>query len=320
MARETEVRFEQIQRACTEIFAAGETPSFRSVYNHPAVGGKGGQAVVSDMIRRWKQETAATITAKRENPTLPLELVSASDDLVGSIWKLALARAEEAYQQKVGELSMKESEWQVKLDQAADKVQSVERASLAIQAELASCKATLTAREEANAELETRNRELQAALAARDDQVTALREDLARTMTTLEGERARHDEVLQAAQRQHEDAMRAEKERHTAELAEFHRQAEADRKHFLQQTDDLRQAGRVQADHLREQLAGEKAAAEGYRKQAYSARDEAAKWQGKFELLQGELTEARKIIAKVQKHRARTTDVESPTKDGNGTF
>lgn len=301
MAKITDVQYEQVALACLELFRAGDSVSFPKVYQ--AIGSKGGQQVVSDMIRRWKQETAAAMTAKRDNPSLPPALVSASDDLVGAIWKLALARADEAYQQKLGELAMKESEWQVKLDAADAQVQSVEHANLVIQAELASYKATLRAREESNAELETRNRELQASLSARDDQVAALREDLARAMTTLEGERVRHDDALQAAQHQHEEAMRAEKGRHTAEMSEVHRQAEADRKHFLQQTDDLRQAGRIQADHMREQLVNEKAATEGYRKQAYGARDDAARWQGKFELLQSDLEEARKIVAKVQKHR-----------------
>lgn len=307
MARESEIKYEQVARACKEIFAAGETPSFRSVYNHPAVGAKGGQAVISDHIRRWKQETAALITAKRENPSLPAELVTASDDLVGTIWKLALARAEEAYQQKAGELAMKESEWQVRLDQAEERVQAVERENLAIQAELTGARATLSAREEAIVELEARVREQQAALLARDEQVTALREDLARTMTTLEGERARHDEAIQGLQEQHSKALLAKDEQHAAEVAQVQAQVETDRRYFLQQTDDLRQAHRVQADHLREQLAGEKAAAEGYRKQAYSARDEAARWQGKFELVQGELEQAKKILSKVQRHREKST-------------
>lgn len=301
MARTTDVQFEQVSRACTELFQSGESISFAKVYQR--IGSKGGQQVVSDMIRRWRQETAVAITAKRENPVLPSELVLASDDLVGSIWKLALARAEEAYQQKAGELAMKESEWQVRLDKADEQVQSVERANLAIQAELSGARATLAAREEAIVELEARVREQQAALLARDEQVSALREDLARTMTTLEGERARHDEAIQGLHEQQSKALLAKDEQHAAELAQVHTQAESDRRHFLVQVDELRQAGKVQADHLREQLAGEKVAGEGYRKQAYGARDEASKWQGKFELVQGELEEAKKVIAKVQKHR-----------------
>lgn len=316
MAKKTDVQYELVEKACVQLFQAGETVSFPKVYQ--LIGSKGGQQVVSDMIRRWKQETAAVITAKRENPALPSELVTASDDLVGSIWKLALARAEEAYQQKAGELAMKESEWKVKLDQADEQVQAVERANLAIQAELSGARATLSAREEAIVELEARVREQQAALLARDEQVSALREDLARTMTTLEGERARHDEAIQGLHEQQSKALLAKDEQHAAELAQVHSQAESDRRHFLVQVDELRQAGKVQSDHLREQLAGEKVAAEGYRKQAYQARDEASKWQGKFELLQSELTDARKIIAKVQKHRERSAETAATRKENDG--
>ena len=128
MVRKTDVQYEQVAKACVELFQAGETVSFPRVY--AAIGNKGGQQVVSDMIRRWKQETAQVITAKRENKSLPAELVSASDSLVEGIWKLAQEKAEASYQGKLGELALKESEWQVKLDLAVEKVQEVERDNL----------------------------------------------------------------------------------------------------------------------------------------------------------------------------------------------
>lgn len=303
MVRRTEVQYQQVADACTMLFRAGETVSFPKVYL--AIGSKGGQQVVSDMIRRWKQETAEVITATRENIALPADLVKASDDLVEAVWKLASARAEESYQQKSGELAMKESEWQATLEKSAARVEAVERENLAIQAEVASCKATLIARDETIAELEVRLREAQASLAARDDQVTALREDLARTVATMESERSRHDELLQAAQAQHEAAVQKGQERHAAALAKAHDQADADRRHFLQQTDDMRQAHRAQADSLREQLDGQRVQAETFRRQAYEARDEASRWQGKCELLQSDLADARRILGKVQRHRDR---------------
>ncbi|WP_041648000.1 DNA-binding protein [Aromatoleum aromaticum] len=309
MVRITEVQYDQVEKACTELFRAGETVSFAKVYS--AIGSRGGQQVVSDMIRRWRQETAATITAKRENTALPEELVAASDNLVETVWKLALARAEESYQRKLGELAMKEAEWQVRLEAADEKVAAVERENLLLNGELKEAKATLQAREHSLAELETRLREQQAALAARDHQITALREDLARAMTTLESERTRHDEVLQAVRHQHDESMRQERERHGAELTQVHSQAEADRRHFMQQTDDLRQAHKLQAEPLREQLEGQKVAAESYRKQAYTARDEAARWQGRAEVAQEELAAVKKILAKVQRHREK--HVASPT-------
>lgn len=301
MARTTEVQYAAVAQACTELFRSGESVSFAKVYL--AIGSKGGQQVVSDMIRRWRQESAAQLIAKRDHPSLPDALLTASDTLVEEIWKLALAQAEATYQAKMGELALKESDWSVRLDQAADQLAAVERDKLLLQGELTGVKATLQGKEAALAEQESRSRELQAALAARDDQVTALREDLARTLATLEAERTRHDEVLQTVQRQHEETVQQENARHAATVAQVHQQADADRRHFMAQTDELRQAHKQQAEQLRDQLAGERAAAESYRAQAYTARDEASRWKGRAEVIQEELDKVKKILAKVQKHR-----------------
>lgn len=315
MARTTEVQYDHVERACTALFQAGEAVSFAKVY--AALGNKGGQQVVSDMIRRWRQQTAAAITAKRENLALPEELVTASDKLVEGIWALALARAEDSYQQKLGDLAMKEAEWQGRLEAADEKVAAVERDNLLLHGELRERTATLHAREDSIAELETRLREQQTALSARDSQVSGLREDLARALTTLESERARHDEAFQSLQRQHEAAAQKENERHAAELAQGRELAESERRHFLFQTDELRQAHKLEATHLREQLEGLKVQSEVYRKQAYAARDEAARWEGRAQVAQEELAEARRILAKVRKHRER---ISPPAPEGSSSL
>lgn len=294
MARISEVQYNQVEQACVSLFKAGESVSFAKVYQ--AIGSKGGQQVVSDMIRRWRQETAAAMTAKRENPALPEALVTASDALVGDIWKLALVRSEEVYQEKVAALGQKEQEWSAKIEAADERVRLIERDLLALQAELASTRATRDAAEKAVSALTTRTSELQAAIDSRDMQISNLREDNARAMTTLEAERVRHD-----------DHVRALQEQHTLEVAQLHTQADGDRRHFMQQTDDLRQAHRLQAENLKAQLEGLQIEAETFKRQAFTARDEAAQWRGKFEHVQDELAEARKIIAKVQKHREKVT-------------
>lgn len=291
MARETEVQFSKVEEACIQLFQAGESVSFAKVYS--LIGGKGGQQVVSRYINQWKQETADRLKAARKSP-LPQELVSVADTLVGEVWRQATDRANADLIQERGKLDLERADMQAQLAAAANQVSDVERENARLQGELTGLNAALAAQQIANQELDARVRELTAALAARDDQVAGLREDLARALATLASERSRFDETLQAARQQH-----------AAELDQVHAQADTDRRHFLVQVDQLNQANRVQADHLREQLAGQQAQADEYRRQAYQARDDAARWQGRAEAAREELAEAQKILSKIRRHRAK---------------
>jgi chromosome segregation ATPase len=289
VARESEVKYSRVEEACIQLFTAGESISFSKVY--ALIDSKGGQQVVTRYINQWKLATADRLKAARKSP-LPQTLVSTADALVEQLWRQANEQANTAFLQERGSLDMERSEMQVRLDAAANQVSDVERENARLQGELTGLQAVLSAKDMANQELEVRVRELTAALGARDDQVAALREDLARAMTTLEAERARFDETLQTSH-----------QRHAAELDQMHQREEENRRHFLTQVDQLNQANKVQAAHLREQLEGQKAQSEAYRRQAYQARDDASKWQGRTEAAQEELAEAKKILGKIQRHR-----------------
>jgi len=301
MVRVSGVQYEVVADACRALFEAGETPSFAKVY--AAIGSRGGQQVVSDMIRRWRQDVASQVLAKRKNPALPAELVETSDQLIAQLWQGALARAEAAYTEQVHALAAARADWEARLARAAQKAAEDGRRILVLEGALATAEATREAREAALVELEARLRETQAALTTREAQGVELREDLARLEATGAAERARHDDALRTQQAQHAAAIQSKDDAHAAALAQVHRQVEADRRHFLLQTDELRQAHKMEAAQLREQLASARDQAEAYRRQAYAARDESARWQGKAELFQDELAAARKILAKVQRHR-----------------
>ena len=118
MSRTTQVRFEDVAQACSELFRAGESVSFAKVYQR--IGSRGGQQVVTDMIRRWRQEVAQQVLAKREHPELPPVLVEASDGLIASLWQQALVQAQQGYLQQAEELVQRELEWQQKLDDAQE--------------------------------------------------------------------------------------------------------------------------------------------------------------------------------------------------------
>lgn len=293
MARASEVRYAQVSAACANLFRNGESVSFAKVY--AAIGSKGGQAVVSEMIRRWRAEIGEKLLTQRTHPTLPSELVEQSDTLISTLWQMALTRGAETYEQAVGELAMKESEWSLRLEKADAHVADKERQLLALVGEIKTLQATIAARDKALVEMEARNRELAAALAVKDDQVVGFREDLARTLTSLEAERNRHAVALQAKD-----------EQHALELAGVQERAEGDRRHLMMQTDEIRQAAKLTADNLRAQLESEKLTTESFRGQAYKARDDASRWQGRAEVAQEELAEANRLLAKIRKNREKT--------------
>ena len=292
MSRTTQVRFEDVAQACSELFRAGESVSFAKVYQR--IGSRGGQQVVTDMIRRWRQEIAQRVLAEREHPELPPALVEASDGLMASLWQQALAHAQQGYVQQAEALAQRELEWQQKLDDAQGYVDQVDRENLEVKALLARVQGQLQARELAHEELGQRYQALQEKLAQTERERVLAREQVGQLEGVLESERQRHG-----------DAVEVLKAQHATELRQVQVQSDADRKHLMVQTDELRQAHRAQAEQLREQLDGARSTVEASRLQINAARESGSRWQGRAELLQQELAELKAIVAKSQEDAAR---------------
>ena len=292
MSRTTQVKYEDVAQACAELFRAGESVSFAKVYQR--IGSRGGQQVVTDMIRRWRQEVAQRVLAEREHPQLPPALVQASDGLIASLWQQALAQAQQGYLQQAEVLAQREVEWQQKLDAAQVHVDQVDRENLEVKALLARVQGELQAREVAHQELEQRHQALQGQLSQAERERVLAREQVGQLEAALESERQRHGEAVEALKAQH-----------ASELRQVRVQADADRKHLMVQTDELRQAHRAQAAQLREQLAGERVAVETSRQQLNAAREAGARWQGRAEVAQQELVELKAQAAKAQEDASR---------------
>src|SRR5574344_885960 len=292
MSRTTQVRFEDVAQACSELFRAGESVSFAKVYQR--IGSRGGQQVVTDMIRRWRQEVAQQVLAKREHPELPPVLVEASDGLIASLWQQALAQAQQGYLQQAEELVQRELEWQRKLDASQVYVAQVDRENLEVKALLARVQGQLQARELAHEELGQRYQALQEKLAQTERERVLAREQAGQLEGVLESERQRHG-----------DAVGVLKAQYATELRQVQVQSDADRKHLMVQTDELRQAHRAQAEQLRAQLDGARSTVEASRLQINAAREAGSRWQGRAELLQQELAELKALAAKSQEDAAR---------------
>ena len=128
MSRLTQVQYEQVASACAELFRADDSVSCAKVYQR--IGSRGGQQVVTDMIRRWRQDIAQRVLAEREHPQLPPVLVQASDGLIASLWQQALVQAQQGHLQQAEVLAQREVEWQQKLDAAQAAVDQMERENL----------------------------------------------------------------------------------------------------------------------------------------------------------------------------------------------
>ena len=278
MSRLTQVQYEQVASACAELFRAGDSVSFAKVYQR--IGSRGGQQVVSDMIRRWRQEVAERLLAEREHPQLPPVLVQASDGLIASLWQQALAQAQQGFLAQAEVLAQREVEWRQKLDAAQGHVDQVDRENMEVKALLARVEGLLQAHEVAHQELVQRHQALQGQLAQTERERVLAREQVGQLEAALDGERQRHVEAVEAL-----------KVQYASELRQVRVQADSDRKHLMVQTDELRQAHRAQAAQLREQLAGERVAVETSRQQLNAAREAGARWQGRAEVAQQELAE-----------------------------
>lgn len=147
MSRGTQVKFEDVRPFARPLLR--ESVSFAKVYQR--IGSRGGQQVVTDMIRRWRQEECAA---------------GAGRAMVNLCWhwcrlrwfdcqpqQQALAQAQQRYLQQAEVLAQREVEWQQKLDAAQASVDQVGRENLEIKAELARAQGELQAREVAHQEL-----------------------------------------------------------------------------------------------------------------------------------------------------------------------
>ncbi|TCP10873.1 DNA-binding protein [Simplicispira metamorpha] len=292
MSRLTQVQYEQVASACAELFRAGDSVSFAKVYQR--IGSRGGQQVVSDMIRRWRQEVAERLLAERAHPQLPPELVQASDGLVAALWQQALGSAQQGYQQQVEALAQREADWQRKLDDSQVYVGQVDRENLEIKAQLAHVQGQLQAQQAAHQELVQQHQGLQDQWVQTDRARVLAQEQVAQLQGVMESEQLRYAQALEAL-----------KVQHAHELRQVQVRADEDRRHLLQQTDELRQAHRAQAAQLREQLAGERVAVETSRQQLNTAREAGARWQGRAEVAQQELVELKAQAAKAQEDASR---------------
>ena len=276
MSRLTQVQYEQVASACAELFRAGDSVSFAKVYQR--IGSRGGQQVVTDMIRRWRQEVAERLLAEREHPQLPPVLVQASDGLIASLWQQALAQAQQGFLAQAEVLAQREVEWRQKLDAAQGHVDQVDRENMEVKALLARVEGQLQAHEVAHQELAQQHQGLQAQLAQVERERVLAREQVGQLEAALDGERQRHVEAVEAL-----------KVQYASELRQVRVQADSDRRHWMLQTDELRQAHRAQAAQLREQLDAERVAVETSRQQLNAAREAGARWQGRAEVAQQEL-------------------------------
>lgn len=292
MSRTTQVRFEDVAQACSELFRAGESVSFAKVYQR--IGSRGGQQVVTDMIRRWRQEVAQQVLAKREHPELPAVLVEASDGLIASLWQQALAQAQQGFVEQAEALAQRELQWQSQLDAAQAAVDQMDRENLEVKALLARVQGQLQAREVAHEELVQRHQALQERLAQTERERALAREQVGQLEGALASDRQRHGDAIQALKAQH-----------ATQLHQVQVQADSDRKHLMVQTDELRQAHLAQAQQLREQLAGECVAVETSRQQLNTAREAGARWQGRAEVAQQELAALKVQAAQHQEEAAR---------------
>ena len=278
MSRLTQVQYEQVASACADIFRAGDSVSFAKVYQR--IGSRGGQQVVSDMIRRWRQEVAERLLAERAHPQLPPELVQASDGLVAALWQQALGVAQQGYQQQVEALAQREVDWQRQIDASQAYVGQVDRENLEIKAQLAHVQGQLQAQQAAYQELSQQHQGLQDKWAQAEKARVLAQEQVAQLQAAIESEQLRHAQAL--------ENLRVQQ---ASELRQVRVQADSDRRHWMLQTDELRQAHRAQATQLREQLDAERVAVETIRQQLNAAREAGARWQGRAELAQQELAE-----------------------------
>ena len=292
MSRLTQVQYEQVASACAELFRAGDSVSFAKVYQR--IGSRGGQQVVSDMIRRWRQEVAERLLAERAHPQLPPELVQASDGLVAALWQQALGSAQQGYQQQVEALAQREADWQRKLDDSQVYVGQVDRENLEIKAQLAHVQGQLQAQQAAHQELVQQHQGLQDQWVQTDRARVLAQEQVAQLQGVMESEQLRYAQALEAL-----------KVQHAHELRQVQVRADEDRRHLLQQTDELRQAHRAQAEQWREQHQGAVATLEAVRQQLGAAREEGARWQGRSQALQQEIGEVKAQGVNSQEEAAR---------------
>jgi len=292
MSRTTQVRFEDVAQVCSELFRAGESVSFAKVYQR--IGSRGGQQVVTDMIRRWRQEVAQRVLAERENPQLPPALVQASDGLIASLWQQALAQAQQGFVEQAEALAQRELQWQSQLDAAQAAVDQVDRENLEVKALLARVQGQLQAHEVAHEELVQRHQALQEKLAQTERERALACEQVGQLEGALASDRQRHGDAIQALKAQH-----------ATQLHQVQVQADSDRKHLMVQTDELRQAHLAQAQQLREQLGAERLALETSRQQLNTAREAGARWQGRAEVAQQELAALKVQAAQHQEEAAR---------------
>lgn len=281
MARASEVEYPPVEAACFQLMAEGTNPSFELVYN--IIGRRGSSKVVQDMIGRWRKETADRFFARRSHPSLPEDLVAAGDQLIEKIWTDALVKFDSVFAEKLKSLETRLGEMQESVDAAEQVAKTEEKARLTAESDLKVSGAENASLLERIADLDGRLRDATATLAAREDQIAGMREDLGRITATMESEQIRHQEEISAERQRHEAAISQIQENHQAEQARDREIAEGTRRHLMMQTEQIRTENKAQIEALKEQLADVRSRSDIFQAKANKSQEDAYFQRGKVE-------------------------------------
>lgn len=298
MARISEVEYQPVEAACFQLMADGVNPSFELVYN--IIGRRGSSKVVQDMIGRWRKETAERFFARRSHPSLPDDLVAAGDQLIEKIWIDALAKFDSVFAEKLKELETRLGEMQESVDAAEGVAKEEEKSRLAAESDIKVSHAENASLLERITDLDGRLRDATATLAAREDQIAGMREDLGRITATLEAEHIRHREEMGSERQHYEAAILQLQEKYQAEQARDREIAEGERRHLMMQTEQIRRENKEQVESLKEQLSDVKSRADIFQAKANKSQEDAYFQRGKAEAQEQTITGLQTKIAEME--------------------
>lgn len=295
MARESSVDPRAVEKACAELLAQGESPSFPAVFS--LLGRKGSASVVQGYITDFKKKLGAQLGKIRDVPGLPPALVEASDRQLAATWQIALDTAEGAYQDARSKLDGERMDMQATLETHAEKLAESEREGLRLQGRIDAQEVEIAGLNEARQAVQDRLLATETTLAERETQLSETREMAATLRATLDSERAKFTEKLDATHIQHAEeltAIRAGHEtiindltqQHRAELERNQAIYDGEKRHLYEQTDAIRQANKLEIDRLKHDLSSVTVSSELHYRAAHEARDALSKLAGKVEMLE----------------------------------
>lgn len=298
MARISTVDPESVAQACAQMFAEGKNVSFDAVYD--LIGRKGSARVVQNLIAEWRKEMAERFTTQRASPSLPADLVEASDTLAATIWHQALAKADEAYSAQRADLETQRAAMSDAIQTAQNRAAEFEKLLIASEASHDGTKALLKNAEMQIGQLQIDLVNMAASLRANEEQIVGLREDIARLNTLVENERQSHEAALTRERVRHEEALAVVQASAQASLDREREVAAGERQHLMMQTDQIRQAARTAEVALKEQVVEAKTMAEAYRRKAGDAESQVAYQRGRAEAAERQMREMDKRLQEQQ--------------------